>query len=90
MAKRQRTWTVATVSTMSIEAALAALDQHRLEAAEVVPEGWYTVQDLAAARGVCADAMGRKLRAAGARFEKRKFRVKVGDQVRPLTHYRLK
>ena len=59
--------------------------------AEVVPQGWYTIRQLAQARGRsdCATStVIAKLVEAG-RAEKKTFAIKLAQQIRPVPHYRL-
>ena len=59
--------------------------------AEVVPQGWYTIRQLAQARGRsdCATStVIAKLVEAG-RAEKKTFAIRLAQQTRPVPHYRL-
>lgn len=59
--------------------------------AEAVPQGWYTIRQLAQARGRsdCATStIIAKLVEAG-RAEKQTFAIKLAKHIRPVPHYRL-
>ena len=59
--------------------------------AEVVPPGWFTIRQLATARGRsdCAtSAVIAKLVESG-RAEKQTFAIRLAQQIRPVPHYRL-
>jgi predicted transcriptional regulator len=59
--------------------------------AEKVPEGWYTVKELAKARNrsECATSeMIRRLLEQG-RVEQREFTIKLIKRTRPVPHYRI-
>jgi hypothetical protein len=59
---------------------------------EDVPEGWYTIKQLAKARGrsecVTSTQVRRKIEQGLA--EKRNFTIRLSERVRPVPHYRLK
>ena len=60
--------------------------------AEQVPEGWFTVAQLAQKvdRSHCnTSERVRKMVAAG-KAEKKMFRIQLEEKVRPVPHYRLK
>jgi len=57
-----------------------------------VPPGWFTVAQIAKAKGKSADHVRdlvRALRREG-KAEARKFRVQLGQRIQSTTHYRLK
>lgn len=59
---------------------------------EQVPEGWFTVAQLADRidRSICnTSERVRKMVAAG-KAEKKMFRIQLEEKVRPVPHYRLK
>jgi hypothetical protein len=60
--------------------------------AEVVPPGWYTVRQLAEARGRsdCATSIVIAKLVASGRAERKVFTVKLAKHTRPVPHYRLK
>jgi hypothetical protein len=59
--------------------------------AEVVPAGWFTVRQLAEARGRsdCATSIVIAKLVASGRAERKVFTVKLAAQTRPVPHYRL-
>ncbi len=69
----------------------AALDSMLGQRTEAVPKGWKTASEVAAELGMCEE-MGKvkckQLVAAGL-AERKEFRVKWGNMVRPRPHYRL-
>ncbi len=59
---------------------------------EEVPAGWYTVKQLAKARGrsECnTSELVRRMVELG-KAEKRQFTIRLAERVRPTAHYRLK
>jgi len=61
-------------------------------AVEEVPDGWYTVKQLAKARGRSernTSELIRRMIDLG-RAEKRNFTIHLSERVRPVPHYRLK
>lgn len=59
---------------------------------EEVPEGWYTIKQLAEARGrseCITSEHVRKLVELG-KAEKRNYTIRLSERVRPVPHYRLK
>lgn len=59
---------------------------------EEVPHGWYTVRQIAKARGRSECATGEKLRRMAERgeIERKSFTIKLAERVRPVSHYRFK
>jgi hypothetical protein len=59
---------------------------------EKVPEGWFTIKQLAKARGrsecITSTQVRRKIEQGLA--EKRNFTIRLAERVRPVPHYRLK
>jgi hypothetical protein len=59
---------------------------------EEVPEGWFTIKQLAKARGrsecITSTQVRRKIEQGLA--EKRNFTIRLSERVRPVPHYRLK
>ena len=59
---------------------------------EEVPEGWFTIKQLAKARGrsecITSTQVRRKIEQGLA--EKRNFTIRLAERVRPVPHYRLK
>ena len=60
--------------------------------AEVVPAGWFTVQQLARARGRsdCSTSLVIKKLVESGRAERKVFTIKLAQHTRPVPHYRLK
>ena len=60
--------------------------------AEVVPPGWFTVQQLARARGRsdCATSIVIAKLVSSGRAERKVFTVKLAKHTRPVPHYKLK
>jgi hypothetical protein len=60
--------------------------------AEVVPAGWFTVQQLARARGRsdCATSIVIAKLVEAKRAERKVFTIKLATHTRPVAHYRLK
>jgi hypothetical protein len=60
--------------------------------AEVVPAGWFTVQQLARARGRsdCSTSLVIKKLVESGRAERKVFTIKLTRHTRPVPHYRLK
>lgn len=60
--------------------------------AEVVPPGWFTVQQLARARGRsdCATSLVISKLVTSGRAERKVFTIKLAKHTRPVPHYRLK
>jgi hypothetical protein len=58
---------------------------------EEVPEGWYTMKQLAKARGRSECVTGEQLRRLmdQGRCEKKNFTIQLAERVRPVPHYRL-
>jgi predicted transcriptional regulator len=59
---------------------------------EEVPEGWFTIKELAKARGRSECATGEQVRRMTEQglCEKRNFTIRLAEKVRPVPHYRLK
>jgi hypothetical protein len=59
--------------------------------AEVVPAGWFTVQQLARARGRsdCSTSLVIKKLVESGRAERKVFTIKLARHTRPVPHYRL-
>lgn len=55
-----------------------------------VPPGWYTVQQVAQARGVARCTAGEQLRrgVSVGDIERRRFRINCGDRVTAVWHYK--
>ena len=93
MAKRKQAGRDADVPAMSfgVMEALAAIDEYLAAGVgEVVPPGWYSIQQLADARGCSYTRQSQIMRplvTAGV-FEMRKFRIKQNQILRPVNHYR--
>jgi hypothetical protein len=60
--------------------------------AEVVPAGWFTLQQLARARGRsdCSTTIVIKRLIDSGRAERKLFTIKLAQLTRPVPHYRLK
>ena len=60
--------------------------------AEIVPPGWFTIQQLARARGRsdCSTSIVIKQLIESGRAERKVFTVKLAQHTRPVAHYRLK
>jgi hypothetical protein len=60
--------------------------------AEVVPAGWFTVRQLAQARGRsdCATSLVIAKLVEANRAERKVFTIKLAQHTRPVPHYRLK
>jgi hypothetical protein len=60
--------------------------------AEVVPPGWFTIQQLARARGRsdCSTTIVIKRLIESGRAERKLFTIKLAQLTRPVPHYRLK
>ena len=61
-------------------------------APEEVPEGWFTVAQLAERldRSVCNTSERVRRMVAAGKAEKKSFRIQLAEKVRPVSHYRLK
>lgn len=59
---------------------------------EEVPEGWFTVKQLAKARGrsMCNTSEQVRRMVELGKAEKRNFNIQLAERVRPTAHYRLK
>jgi predicted transcriptional regulator len=59
---------------------------------EEVPEGWYTIKQLAKARGRSECITSEQVRRMidQGMCEKRNFTIRLSERVRPVPHYRLK
>jgi predicted transcriptional regulator len=68
-----------------------ALSQSTMPVDEV-PEGWFTVKQLAKARGRSECATGEQVRrmVEAGMAERRNFTIRLAERVRPVPHYRLK
>jgi hypothetical protein len=57
-----------------------------------VPAGWLTAKEVAAKTGKSGSTIGTQLCRAVAegRCERQSFRIRTGDHVRPVPHYRIK
>jgi len=58
---------------------------------EEVPEGWYTIKQLAKARGrsECNTSEQVRRMVEMGKAEKRNFTIRLAERVRPVPHYRL-
>ena len=59
---------------------------------EEVPEGWFTIKQLAKARGrsECATSEQVRRMMEHGLCEKRNFTIRLAERVRPVPHYKLK
>ncbi len=59
---------------------------------EEVPEGWYTIKQLAKARGrsECNTSEQVRRMVEMGKAEKRNFTIRLAERVRPVPHYKLK
>lgn len=55
---------------------------------DVVPAGWFTIEQLAAAIPCGVETMRRRIKAKGLPF--RIFRLSTGRRLYPVPHYRIK
>jgi predicted transcriptional regulator of viral defense system len=62
------------------------LKQHRLKQADVVPNGWFTVDEVAKMLKVGRSQARRVAKLL--KFPTRKFRIVCGAHLQPVTHYK--
>jgi len=70
----------------------AAIKAEHDRSVEFVPPGWFTIQQLSAAIKQHMRTVQRKINplVASGKWQERKFRIKTGDKVYPVPHFKEK